>query len=79
MSVDTMTIWAAREGDALVATHEFDASRGTCITVRMVDGEVWVEIDGVREPLVVCEGLDLRVKIYAKPPGDDGLTRIDHA
>lgn len=77
MSVDTMTIYAAREGDALVATHEFDPTEGTCITVRMVDGEVWVEIDGVREPLVVCEGLDLRVKIYANPPPAIGLTRID--
>jgi hypothetical protein len=65
----TMDLYAEREGNVQCAHTTFDAAHGLKISIRAVDGETIIEIDGVSDSLTVCDGLSLTIKVYEPPNG----------
>lgn len=62
-----MKFYAERPGGVQVGATEFDAARGMRVTLRESEGELLVDVPGLSEPLIVCEGLPLSLVIYGLP------------
>jgi len=61
-------LYALRPGNAECGHVSFDAQKGIKVTICMnADGETTVEIQGIKEKLLVVEGLPLTLKMYQLP------------
>ena len=66
-----MELYAEREGNAECHHAQFDEMSGIKIEVFMLDGEAFVRLPGLKDDLVVCEGLPLMLTVYKAPQSSD--------
>lgn len=64
---EKLTLYAEGDGNDLRHYEQFDEARGIKIEIFMLDGEAFVRLPGIKDDLVVCEGLPLTLTVYKAP------------